>query len=150
MNKAREERWKERNKQRALKRQEERLPPSTLEDEEDWEINTFTKDNHIERIYETHLRVTPDEKIFDMRGLCYRRDTDKPSATEFYWNVGSAIWMFLSSDYQINGLKDLRLLRKYLLKDNVRVWVDESTPIDVICDCFPLFFSGLEFYSLDE
>lgn len=35
MNKAREERWKERNKQRALRRQEERLPPSTLEDEDD-------------------------------------------------------------------------------------------------------------------
>jgi hypothetical protein len=149
MNKAREERWKERNKQRVLKRQEERLPPSTLEDEDGWEINTFTKDNHIENIYELHLRVTPDEKIFDMRGLQASIDTEHPSSTLFHWDT-SSIWMFLSADMCIKGLNDLRLLRKYLLKDKAKVWVDDDTPISDICDCYPLFFSGLEFYSLDE
>jgi len=153
MNKAREERWKERNKQRVLKKQEERLPPSDLEDEDDWEIVSYTKDNHIESIYEEHLLVTPDEKIFDMRGVTASVDNsidEHPSATTFHWKDYGSIWMFLSSDMCINGLKDLRLLRKYLLKDKVKVWVDDDTDVGAICDCFPIFFSGLEFYSLDE
>lgn len=150
MNKAREERWKERNKQRVLKRQEERLPPSTLEDEDDWEINSYTKDNRVEGIYETHLRVAADEKIFDMRGVTASIDTEHPSATVFHWKNEGSIWMFMSADMYISGLKDLRLLRKCLLKDKVKVWVDDDTDIDAICDCYPLFFSGLEFYSLDE
>lgn len=150
MNKAREERWKERNKQRVLKRQEERLPPSTLEDEDDWEINSYTKDNHIEGVYETHLRIAVDEKIFDMRGVTASIDAEHPAASIFHWKNEGSIWMFMSAEMYIHGLKDLRLLRKCLLKDKVKVWVDDDTDIGAICDCYPLFFSGLEFYSLDE
>lgn len=150
MNKAREERWKERNKQRALRRQEERLPPSTLEDEDDWEINTYTKDNRVESIFNAHLHTAMDERIFDMRGLkAGTDDPEHPSATEFHWGGGS-IWMFVSLDSYIKGLNDLRKLRQCILKEKAKVWVDDDTPIEAICDCFPLFFSGLEFYSVNE
>lgn len=150
MNKAREERWKERNKQRALRRQEERLLPSTLEDEDDWEINTYTKDNRIEGIFSAHLHVVGDERTFDMRGLKASTDFENPSSITFHWNDGFSVWMFMSSEAYIKGLNDLRKLRGYLLKEKAKVWVDDNTPIEAICDCFPLFFSGLEFYSLDE
>lgn len=150
MNKAREEKWKERNKQRALRRQEERMPPSTLEDEDDWEVNTYIKDNRIESIFNAHLHTAMDERIFDMRGLKAKIDSEHPSATEFHWGGGYAIWMFMSLDNYIKGLNDLRKLRQCIVKENAKVWVDDDTPIEAICDCFPLFFSGLEFYSLDE
>ena len=149
MNKAREERWKERNKQRALRRQEERLPPSTLEDEDDWEINTYIKDNRIENIYNAHLHSVGDERIFDMRGLEARTDFENPNLITFHWG-GYSIWMFMSSDSYIKGLNDLRKLRGYLIKEKAKVWVDDNTPIEAICDCFPLFFAGLEFYSVNE
>ena len=149
MNKAREERWKERNKQRALRRQEERLPPSTLEDEDDWEINTYIKDNRIENIFNTHLHTMMDEKVFDMRGLVARTDFENPNLITFHWG-GTSIWMFMSTDAYIKGLNDLRKLRGYLIKEKVKVWVDDDTPVEAICDCFPLFFSGLEFYDVNE
>lgn len=149
MNKAREERWKERNKQRALRRQEERLPPSTLEDEDDWEINTYIKDNRIESIYNAHLHTMMDEKVFDMRGLEARTDFENPNVITFHW-CSSSIWMFMSSDTFIKGLNDLRKLRGYLVKEKVKVWVDDNTPVEAICDVFPLFFSGLEFYDVNE
>lgn len=150
MNKAREDKWKERNKQRVLRRQEERLPPSTLEDEDDWEINTYIKDNRIESIFSAHLHTVGDERIFDMRGLKAQIDSEHSSATEFHWVSGYAIWMFMSLNNYIKGLNDLRKLRQCIVKENAKVWVDDDTPIEAICDCFPLFFSGLEFYSLDE
>ena len=149
MNKAREERWKERNKQRALRRQEERLPPSTLEDEDDWEINTYIKDNRIENIYNAHLHCWSDGKIFDMRGLQARTDFENPSVITFHWS-SSSIWMYMSSETYIKGLNDLRKLRGYLIKEKAKVWVDKDTPIETICDVFPLFFSGLEFYDVNE
>jgi hypothetical protein len=148
MNKAKEERWKERNKQRALQRQEERLPPSTLEDEDDWEINTYTKDYHIEIIFNAHLCTMMDEKVFDMRGIEACVDLEHQEAATFYW--GSPTTMYVTYGSYIDGLNDLRKLRAYLLKEKVKVWVDDDTPVEAICDCFPLFFSGLEFYSLDE
>lgn len=149
MNKAREERWKERNKQRALRRQEERLPPSTLEDEDDWEINTYIKDNLIKSIFNAHLHTMMDEKVFDMRGLEARSDFENPNLMTFHWG-GTSIWMFMSSDSFIKGLNDLRKLRGCLIKEKVKVWVDDNTPVEAICDCFPLFFAGLEFYDVNE
>lgn len=149
MNKAREERWKERNKQRALRRQGERLAPSTLEDEDDWEINTYIKDNRIESIFSAHLHAVGDERIFDMRGLEARTDFENPNLITFHWG-GYSIWMLMSSDSYIKGLNDLRKLRGCILKEKAKVWVDDNTPIEAICDCFPLFFAGLEFYSVNE
>jgi hypothetical protein len=56
----------------------------------------------------------------------------------------------MSSDTFIKGLNDLRKLRGYLVKEKVKVWVDDNTPVEAICDVFPLFFSGLEFYDVNE
>ena len=149
MNKAREERWKERNKQRALRRQEERLPKSTLEeyDDELWEINTYTKDNHIEDVYDAHVILDVcGGKIFNMRNMKAYVEDGKVAATEFRFNFNGAMpsWMFSMSSDCLHGINDLRKLRKVLLKNKAKIMIDESI-VAPICDCFPLFFSGMEF-----